>query len=98
MFSRIQDNQSDGNLFDQRNNSVSLCAENTENLLDLLAWQRYYELDKNSTQAIIEANFDPETIVFTYRYDGEKPKHYSKFSFPHLLQLGIERIILNRCG
>jgi len=39
--------------------------------------QKYYELDKNSTQAIVEANFDPETLVFTYRYDGDMPKCYS---------------------
>ncbi len=74
MFSRIADNQSDCNLFDQRNNDISLCAETTDNLLDLSAWQRFYGLDKNSMQTVIEANFDPETLEFNCKYEGEIPK------------------------
>ncbi|MDQ1327035.1 MAG: hypothetical protein QG641_315, partial [Candidatus Poribacteria bacterium] len=75
LFSRVEDNQSNGNLFDQRNDSVSLCIEYPEPqaLVNISAWQRYYGLDKNSTQAKIEADFDPETLVLTMIVDGEMP-------------------------
>ena len=76
MFSRIEDNQSDGNLFDERNDRISLCIEypDPQTLVDLSAWQQYYGLDKNGRQARIEANFDPETLVLTLMVDGEIPE------------------------
>jgi hypothetical protein len=75
LFSRLEDNQSDGNLFDQRNDAVSLCIEYPEPqaLVNLSAWQRYYGLDKNSSQAKIDADFDHETLVLTLMVDGEMP-------------------------
>jgi len=75
LFSRVEDNQSDCNLFDQRNDAVSLCVEFPEPqaLINLSAWQRYYGLDKNSRQAKTEADFDPETLVLTLMIDEEMP-------------------------
>jgi hypothetical protein len=76
MFSRIDDNQSDGNLFDQRNDTTSLCVEYPEPqaLVDLAAWQDYYEFDKNSIQTQIAADFDPETLKLTITLEGEMPE------------------------
>jgi hypothetical protein len=76
MLSRVADNQSDGNLFDQRDDATSLCVEypDPQALIDLSAWQQYYELDKDSRQAIIEAEFDPETLTLTLKVDGEMPE------------------------
>jgi len=76
MFSRVEDNQSDGNLFDRRDDTTSLCVEYPEPqaLVNLSAWQRYYGLDENSRQAQIEADFDPETLKLTPKVDGEVPQ------------------------
>jgi len=76
MLSRVQDNQSDGNLFDQRDDATSLCVEYPEPqaLVNLSAWQRYYGLDKNSRHARIEADFDPETLKLSLTVDGELPE------------------------
>ena len=76
MFSRVADNQSDGNLFDQRNDIISLCVQYPEPqaLVNLAAWQEYYGLDKSSQHARMEADFDPETLTLTLMVDGEIPK------------------------
>jgi hypothetical protein len=76
MLSRVEDNQSDGNLFDQRDDTTSLCVEYPEPqaLVNLSAWQEYYGLDKNSQHARIEADFDPESLTLTLMVDGEIPE------------------------
>jgi hypothetical protein len=76
MFSRTEDNQSDGNLFDQRNDVTSLCVEYPEPqaLVNLSAWQTYYGLDRNSRNAQIEADFDPKSLTLTLIVDGEIPE------------------------
>lgn len=76
MLSRVADNQSDGNLFDRRDDATSLCVEYPEPqaLIDLSAWQDYYGLDENSRQALIEAEFDPESLTLTLKVDGEMPE------------------------
>jgi len=76
MFSRVEDNQSDGNLFDQRNDVTSLCVEYPEPqaLVNLSAWQEYYGLDKNSQHAQIQADFDPETLKLSLTVDGDLPE------------------------
>jgi len=93
-FSRSQDNESDGNLFDVRTDltpwlhaaavpgieaqalPISFCIEHPEPeaLLDLEAWQEYYGFDKNSAQAVIHAELDPETLVLTISVEGKLPK------------------------
>jgi hypothetical protein len=76
LLSRVADNQSDGNLFDQRDDATSMCIEYPEPqaLINLSAWQQYYGLDENSRQALIEAEFDPETLTLTLKVDGEMPE------------------------
>jgi hypothetical protein len=75
LFSRSESNQSDGNLFDRRNDSTSLCVEYPAppSLLNLDAWQEYYGFDQNSRQAQIEADFDKETLVLTLTFEGDIP-------------------------
>jgi hypothetical protein len=75
LFSRSESNQSDGNLFDKRNDSTSLCVEYPAppSLLNLDAWQEYYGFDQNSRQAQIEADFDKETLVLTLTFEGDIP-------------------------
>jgi hypothetical protein len=75
LFARADDVVSDGNLFDAADDAVSLCIRSPEPqaLLNLAAWQTYYGLDKNSTQAQIEADFDPEKLELTWKVDGAVP-------------------------
>ena len=75
LLSRVADNQSDGNVFDQRDDELSLCIEYPapESPVDLSAWQTYFGLDMNSRQTRIEADFDPETLKLTLTVDGEMP-------------------------
>lgn len=72
---RAADNVSDGNLFDSRCDAVSFCVRypDQEALLNLDVWQRYYCLDTHSTQAQIEAEFDPDLGVLTWEVKGELP-------------------------
>ncbi len=76
MFSRAETNAADGNLYDARNAATSFCIElpAPQVLLDLAAWQEHYGLDANSRQAIIDAEFDPETLELTLTIEGEIPK------------------------
>lgn len=75
LFSRVEDNQSDGNLFHQPDDGTSLCVEFPEpqSPVNLSAWQEYFGFDKNSRNVIIEAEFDPESLKLTLKIDGEIP-------------------------
>jgi hypothetical protein len=75
LFSRREDNQSDGNLFDGRDDSTSLCVEYPQPpaLLNLDAWQEYYGFDRNSRQTSIEAEFNPEALTLTLKVEGDMP-------------------------
>lgn len=75
LFSRAADNESDGNLFDVRDDDASFCIEYPapQALLDLDGWQEHYGFDTNSRQATIDADFDPETLVLTVSIDGDLP-------------------------
>ena len=75
LFARAADNQSDGNLFDRRDDPTSLCVEHPEPraILNLDAWQEYYGFDVHGRQAPIEADFDPQTLTLTLAVDGEIP-------------------------
>jgi hypothetical protein len=74
-LARAADNTSDGNLFDARGDAVSFCIRypDPETRLDLDAWQRYYGLDEHSTQARIEAEFDPDEGALTWKVEGGAP-------------------------
>jgi hypothetical protein len=75
LFARAEDNASDGNLFEEDDDAVSLCIEHPEPraLLDLDAWQRYYGFDRHGGQAGIEASFDPQTLLLTLSITGAVP-------------------------
>jgi len=75
LLGRRADNLSDGNLFDSRFDSTSFCLRFPEPqaILDLAGWQEYYGLDAHSTQARIEASFDPGTLELTWKVDGDLP-------------------------
>jgi hypothetical protein len=74
-FGRAADNVCDGNLYDEREDHVSLCIAHPEPraLLNLEAWQTYYGFDLHGDQARIEADFDPETLLLTLSIVGEVP-------------------------
>jgi hypothetical protein len=74
-FGRAADNLCDGNLYDKRDDSTSLCVATPEPraLLNLAAWQTYYGFDRHGGQARIEANFDPETLLLTLSVAGDIP-------------------------
>ncbi len=76
MFSILDENQSDGNLFDENDDPVSLCIEYPapQALVNLSAWQEYYGLDKNSQQISIKAEFDPENLKLVMDIEGEIPE------------------------
>ena len=75
LFSRAADNRSDGNLFDASSDETSLCIETPQPaaLLDLAAWQRYYGLDEHGRQGVLEAQFDPQTLLLRLEIQGELP-------------------------
>ena len=75
LLSRVGDNVSDGNLFDARDDAESFLVEHPgpHAVLDLEAWQEYYGLDRASTQARVEADFDGRRLVLTLEVEREMP-------------------------
>jgi hypothetical protein len=75
LFSRAEGNRSDGNLFDVRDDPVSLVVEFPAPRADqnLAGWQAHFGLDRSSTQAHIEASFDPETLALCLTVEGDLP-------------------------
>ncbi|MFP4055982.1 MAG: right-handed parallel beta-helix repeat-containing protein [Candidatus Brocadiia bacterium] len=76
LFSRREENASDGNLFDPRDDPASFAIQYPEPrvLLDLAAWRDYYGLDAHSVQRSMDASFDPEALELTFRLEGEAPR------------------------
>jgi hypothetical protein len=74
-FGRAADNVCDGNLYDERDDHISLCIAHPEPraLLDLEAWQGYYGFDLHGGQARIEVDFAPETLLLTLSIAGDVP-------------------------
>jgi len=74
-LARWGDNISDGNLFDAAFDSASFGIRylDPEPTVDLAAWQQFFGLDTHSTQARMEADFDPETLVLTWTVAGTVP-------------------------
>lgn len=72
---RAEDNESDGNLFDARDDAVSLCIRYPEPraTLNLAGWQEHYGLDTHSTQARVEVGFDADKLALTWEVEGELP-------------------------
>ncbi len=75
LFARADEVAADGNLYDAVNDAVSLCVRYPEPqaLLNLGAWRQYYGFDEHSTQASIEADFDPDELELTWRVEGDVP-------------------------
>jgi len=75
LFSRNESNQSDGNLFDELDDSTSLCVEypNPPAILNLDAWQEYYGFDQNGRQGQIKADFDSATLKLTLTVESNIP-------------------------
>jgi hypothetical protein len=75
LFGRAIEVDSDGNLFDARDDAASLCVRFPEPAatLNLTAWQDYYGLDARSVQAAVEVEFDPETLEMSWRTEGKMP-------------------------
>jgi hypothetical protein len=75
LLGRAADNVSDGNLFDEREDHASLCIRypEPEAVLNLSAWQEYYDLDRHGAQAQIDADFDPDALELTWRVEGDMP-------------------------
>ncbi|OPZ26224.1 MAG: hypothetical protein BWZ02_02116 [Lentisphaerae bacterium ADurb.BinA184] len=72
---RREENASDWNLFDSRDDNCSFHIAHPApgNYQKLASWQQYFGLDEHSAQARITAAFDPDTLVFTWRIEGELP-------------------------
>jgi hypothetical protein len=76
LFSRAEGNVSDGNLFDAADDSASLAIEFPAPRADqnLAGWQAHFGLDRASTQARIEVEFDPETLALAVTVEGDLPR------------------------
>lgn len=76
LLARASDNNSNGNLFDQRDDATSLCIVYPEPpaLLDLEAWREYYDYDRSSRQAWVQVEFDLEALLLTLTVEGELPE------------------------
>jgi hypothetical protein len=72
---RREENCSDGNLFDAHGDGCSFeIAHPAPGCLQNLAgWQKYFGLDRHSTQARVEAEFDVATGELAWRADGPLP-------------------------
>ena len=72
---RREANRSDGNLFDAADDSCSFNIAHPEPGChqDLAGWREFFGLDLHSTQARIEASFDPETCKLQWKADGPMP-------------------------
>ena len=72
---RREENVCDGNLYDQRDDSLSFHIAYPEPAChqNLAGWQRYFGLDTHSEHALIEADFDVESGRPTWRLLEGKP-------------------------
>jgi hypothetical protein len=75
MFSKAEDNLCDGNLYDFRDDYVSLCLEYPPPKLrvNLESWQRNLGYDLQGGQVMVEAEFNPEALTLTIEIQGEIP-------------------------
>jgi len=75
LFSRAAENAADGNLFDTANDRASLCIQYPEPaaILNFAAWRDYYGLGTGSSEARIEAGFDPDEGALACKVEGDVP-------------------------
>ncbi len=85
-FSRGEDNQSDGNLFDGSAKDPTFEVQYPEPrvLLNLQGWQEYYGLDKHSALAEMDASLDVEKLVLRLKVHGGAPRCQSVPEVPEL--------------
>jgi len=75
LLGRAADNVSDGNLFEAGRDFGSFCIRFPEPAatLNLAAWREYYSLDTRSTEARIEADFNPDDLTLSLKVEGGLP-------------------------
>lgn len=75
LLGRRAENKVDGNLYDAANSDYSFTVRTPEPacLQNLSGWQEFFGLDKNSTEAAVDAEFDPESLTLSWRIKGETP-------------------------
>ena len=75
LFERGEENISDGNLYDERDASASFAIKFPEPSVvqNLSGWREYFGRDKHSSQVRIEAGFDPDSLILTWKVEGEPP-------------------------
>ena len=64
-------NSSDYNLFGRSRQSRSFRLIGKDENLNLTEWRRAYGLDTHSTEVCVEADFNPDTLEFTWSVQGE---------------------------
>lgn len=74
-FARQADNRCDGNLYATADDRMSFCVANPTpaTVVNLAAWQQYFDFDTHGSQAPITATFNPQTLVVTLQVDGDLP-------------------------
>lgn len=72
LLSRAEDNRCDGNLYDLRDDFVSLCVEypGPAARVNLESWRRNFGYDVNGGQARIDAAFDSKSLSLTIDIEG----------------------------
>ncbi len=72
---RLEENHSDGNLFDIRDDTCSFEIARPEPgcLQHLAGWQRYFDQDRHATQARLTAEFDLASGVLRWHTDDPLP-------------------------
>ena len=75
ILGRTEENISDGNLFDAKHNSACFRIDfpPPQTHQNLQGWREFFRFDLHSSSARIEADFDPDTLRFTWKIDGELP-------------------------
>jgi len=76
LLGRAEENTSDGNLFDVADDPTSfrIMSPEPKATLNLAAWQEYFGFDLHSSQAEIQAEFDPDRLELTWRIRGPLPQ------------------------
>jgi hypothetical protein len=76
LLGRREGNDCDGNLYDSRHDSASLCVAFPQPpmAVDLAAWQGILGLDISGGQAELDAVFDPDSLELTIRLAGPAPR------------------------
>jgi hypothetical protein len=70
------ENLSDGNFFDAAGDDASFCLTHSAPSVtrqNLAGWRKFFGLDRRSSQGAMEASFDPDSLVLTFKRSGQGP-------------------------